>query len=220
MFCAVILSSLLLSATPAADLAEARAAEADLDYPRARTLIVGLLNRTDISDRELLEAHYLSGQIERILGNDIEARRHFLIVLSTQPEWSLAPDTPPKVRTFFEVVRTEVKERQRAEGEARRLELEAGKTTPTTLTSPGTAGPPSMGTIVAGGGAVLVGRLDGGRGRGPRWRWRCRPACHRRMISASLFHDLKSWTHRHGFLGGLTLIPLTRVEPDGDTWVS
>jgi len=156
MLCAFILSSLLLSATPALELAEARAAEADLDYARARTLIAGLLNRTDISDRERLEAHYLSGQIERILGNDAEARRHFLLVLSTQPEWSLAPDTPPKVRTFFEVVRAEVKQRQRVEDEARRSELEAGKTTPTTLTSPDTAGPPLMGTIVAGGGAALV----------------------------------------------------------------
>jgi hypothetical protein len=156
MFSAVLLSSLLLSATPAQDLAEARAAEADLDYQRARVLLVGLLDRKDMSDRERLEAHYLAGQIERILGNDTEARLHFLTVLSTQPEWTLAPDTPPKVRTFFELVRAEVKERRRAEEEAerRRRETEQAPTPTTTTTAP--AGPPLVGTIVAGGGAALV----------------------------------------------------------------
>jgi len=156
MFCAVLLSSLLLSATPAQDLAEARAAEADLDYQRAKILLVGLLDRKDMSDRERLEAHYLAGQIERILGNDTEARLHFLTVLSTQPEWTLAPDTPPKVRTFFELVRAEVKERRRAEEEAERRRLEAEKATPTPTPTPPAAGPPLVGTIVAGGGAALM----------------------------------------------------------------
>ena len=156
MFCAVLLSSLLLSATPAMDLAEARIAEADLDYPRARALLVGLLSRTDISDRERLEAHYLAGQIERILGNDTEARGHFFTVLNTQPEWSLAPDTPPKVRTFFEGVRTEVKARKRAEDEAARRAVEADRSAISPPTPPPSAGPPLVGTIVAGGGAALV----------------------------------------------------------------
>lgn len=153
MLGAVLLSSLLLSATPAQDLAEARAAEADLDYQRAKILLVGLLDRTDMSDRERLEAHYLAGQIERILGNDTEARLHFLTVLSTQPEWTLAPDTPPKVRTFFELVRAEVKERRRAEEEAerRRQAAEAAAAPP-----PAPPGPTLVGTIVAGGGAALM----------------------------------------------------------------
>ena len=151
MLSAVLLSSLLLSATPAQDLAEARAAEADLDYQRAKILLVGLLDRKDMSDRERLEAHYLAGQIERILGNDTEARLHFLTVLSTQPEWTLAPDTPPKVRTFFELVRAEVKERRRAEEEAERRRLAAEKTPPPPAPTPApdSAGPPLVGTLVA-----------------------------------------------------------------------
>jgi hypothetical protein len=158
MLSAVLLSSLLLSATPAQDLAEARAAEADLDYQRAKILLVGLLDRKDMSDRERLEAHYLAGQIERILGNDTEARLHFLTVLSTQPEWTLAPDTPPKVRTFFELVRAEVKERRRAEEEAERRRLAAEKTPPPPAPTPApdSAGPPLVGTLVAGGGAALM----------------------------------------------------------------
>lgn len=153
MLSAALLSSLLLSATPAQDLAEARAAEADLDYQRAKILLVGLLDRKDMSDREQLEAHYLAGQIERILGNDTEARLHFLKVLSNQPEWLLPPDTPPKVRTFFELVRREVKERRGAEAEAERRRRLAAEPPPP---GPGPSGPPLVGTIVAGGGAALM----------------------------------------------------------------
>jgi hypothetical protein len=159
---AVLLSSLLLSATPAQDLADARAAEADLDYQRARILLAGLLDRTDTSARERLEAHYLAGQIERILGNDTEARLHFLMVLSTQPDWTLAPDTPPKVRTFFELVRAEVKERRRAEvKERRRAEEEerrrqAAEAPAAPPSAPAPPGPPLVATIVAGGGAALL----------------------------------------------------------------
>jgi len=148
----IALTSVLLSATPAQDLAEARAAEADLDYQRAKVLLVGLLDRSDMSDRERLEAHFLAGQIERILGNDTEARLHFLTVLSTQPEWTLSPDTPPKVRTFFELVRAEVKERRRADEEAaRKATIEPAPAPP-----PPPPGPPIAGTIVAGSGAALL----------------------------------------------------------------
>jgi len=149
------LSMLLLSATPAQDLSEARAAEADLDYQRAKILLVGLLDRSDLSEQEQLESHFLAGQIERILGNDTEARLHFFSVLSKKPDWVLAPETPPKVRTFFELVREEVKERQRAE--------EAKK--PVVVEAPPPPPPPSpiLGTVVAGsGGAVLVAGVAAG----------------------------------------------------------
>lgn len=155
MFCALALTTLLLSATPAQDLAEARAAEAELDYQRAKILLVGLLDRTDMSDRERLESHFLAGQIERILGNDTEARLHFLAVLSKQPEWTLGPDTPPKVRTFFELVRSEVKERRHAEDEAARQKADADKAA-VVAAPPAAAGPPLAGTVVAGSGAALM----------------------------------------------------------------
>ena len=102
------LTLLLCAVSPAQDLAEARTAEAELDYQRAKSLVVGLLGRSDLSEQERLESHFLAGQIERILGNDAEARVHFGVVLSTRPQWVLGPEIPPKVRTFFEMVRIDV----------------------------------------------------------------------------------------------------------------
>lgn len=102
------LTLLLCAVSPAQDLAEARTAEAELDYQRAKSLVVGLLGRSDLSEQERLESHFLAGQIERILGNDVEARVHFGVVLSTRPQWALGPEIPPKVRTFFEQVRIDV----------------------------------------------------------------------------------------------------------------
>ena len=102
------LALLLCAVSPAQDLAEARTAEAELDYQRAKSLVVGLLGRSDLSEQERLESHFLAGQIERILGNDAEARVHFGVVLSTRPQWALGPEIPPKVRTFFEMVRIDV----------------------------------------------------------------------------------------------------------------
>ncbi len=150
------ISLFALAGTPAEDLAEARSAEAELDYQRAKILLVGLLDRGDLSETESLEAHYLAGQIERILGNDTEARLHFMSVLNKQPEWPLAAETPPKVRTFFELVREEVKERRRAE-EANKIEAKAP------VPAPAPKGPPVLGIAVAGGGAaVMVAGLVGG----------------------------------------------------------
>ncbi len=150
------ISLFALAGTPAEDLAEARSAEAELDYQRAKILLVGLLDRADLSETESLEAHYLAGQIERILGNDTEARLHFMSVLNKQPEWPLAAETPPKVRTFFELVREEVKERRRAE-EANKVEAKAP------VPAPAPKGPPVLGIAVAGGGAaVMVVGLVGG----------------------------------------------------------
>ncbi len=150
------ISLFALAGTPAEDLAEARSAEAELDYQRAKILLVGLLDRADLSETESLEAHYLAGQIERILGNDTEARLHFMSVLNKQPEWPLAAETPPKVRTFFELVREEVKERRRAE-EANKVEAKAP------VPAPAPKGPPVLGIAVAGGGAaVMVAGLVGG----------------------------------------------------------
>lgn len=149
MFWIAALTTVLMSATPAQDLAEARAAEAELDYARAKVLLVGFLDRSDMSDRERLEAHFLAGQIERILGNETEARLHFLTVLTTQPGWTLSPDAPPKVRTFFELVRAEVRERRRADEAARKARV-GEPAAPR-------AGPPAAGTIVAVSGAALLG---------------------------------------------------------------
>lgn len=101
-------ADIVVSGSPAEVLVAARAAEADLDYERARRLIDGLLSRPDCGPQERLQAHALAGQIERTAGNDAVARDHFLIVLRADRTFALPANTPPKVRTFFEAIRDEV----------------------------------------------------------------------------------------------------------------
>jgi hypothetical protein len=130
------LTLLLCAVSPAQDLSEARTAEAELDYQRAKSLVVGLLGRSDLSEQERLESHFLAGQIERILGNDAEARVHFAAVLSKRPRWALGPEIPPKVRTFFEFVRIELQQSQRSD------ELTASALSPaSSSSSPSSAAP-------------------------------------------------------------------------------
>lgn len=140
------LTLLLCAVSPAQDLAEARTAEAELDYQRAKSLVVGLLGRSDLSEQERLESHFLAGQIERILGNDAEARVHFGVVLSTRPQWALGPEIPPKVRTFFEQVRIDV--------QAGRLHEEVTASAPA---APPAVAAPSVVAPAATMGPILVG---------------------------------------------------------------
>jgi hypothetical protein len=155
MLLSVAALTCVLSTSSTHDLIEARAAEADLDYQRAKILLEGVLNTPDLPERERLEAHFLAGQIERVLGNDTEARLHFLAVLTAEPQWTLADDTPPKIRTFFEMVRAEVKD-------VRRVQEKPAPTTPPavpTATPPGppvASGPPLLGVVVTAGGAALI----------------------------------------------------------------
>jgi hypothetical protein len=152
MLCAAALM-MLLATSSTKDLADARAAEADLDYQRAKILLEGVLNATDLPARERLEAHFLAGQIERVLGNDTEARLHFLAVLTADPEWQLADDTPPKIRTFFEMVRAEVKDLRRVE-EKKQAAFTAEPKKPA---SPAPSSSPQLlGVVVTAGGAALV----------------------------------------------------------------
>jgi len=150
MFSLTILMTAALAAAPVAqELADAKAAEADLDYQRAKILLVSLLNRSDLGEQQKLEARFLAGQIERILGNDTEARLHFFSVLTKNPDYPLAADTPPKVSTFFELVREEVRERRRQE------EALAKKQAEPPSEPPKASGPP-LGAIVAGSGAAIL----------------------------------------------------------------
>ena len=146
------LTLLLCAVSPAQDLAEARTAEAELDYQRAKSLVVGLLGRSDLSEQERLESHFLAGQIERILGNDAEARVHFGVVLSTRPQWALGPEIPPKVRTFFELVRIDV--------QAGRLHDEVTASLPAAppaVAAPAVVAPAaSMGPILVGSAGMVI----------------------------------------------------------------
>jgi hypothetical protein len=95
---------------PPEELAErARFAEGDLDYDRAADLWLEVIGNPETSDTLRFEANLSAGAIERIRGNDTEARFHFQYVLRQDPEFRLPDDTPPKVRNFFELVRQEVK---------------------------------------------------------------------------------------------------------------
>ena len=111
---ALLLATMVMTATSAEVLVAERTAEAVLDYPKARTLIDELLTRPDAAPMEVLAAHVLAGQIERTVGNNVAAREHFLIVLRTDSDWQLVDDAPPKVRTFFELVRQDVIAEQQA----------------------------------------------------------------------------------------------------------
>lgn len=153
MLLSVATLTFLLSASPTHDLIEARAAEADLDYQRAKILLEGVLNAPNLSERERLEAHFLAGQIERVLGNDTEARLHFLAVLTAEPQWTLADDTPPKIRTFFEMVRAEVKDLRRADQQKTSVQPAAEVPSPPPQAAPA---PPLLGVVVTAGGAALV----------------------------------------------------------------
>ncbi len=145
---ALLLATVLMGATSAEVLVSARAAEADLDYPKARALIGELLARSDAAPVEVLQAHVLAGQIERTSGNDDGAREHFLIVLRKDPAWVLPDNAPPKVRTFFELLREDV--------QAERREAEKIMVAPTPTTTAPAKASPVAGFVVGGVGAVVV----------------------------------------------------------------
>jgi len=148
MSLALLLATVLMSATSAEVLVAARAAEAELDYPKARSLITELLARTDAAPLEVLEAHVLAGQIERTAGNDDGAREHFLFVLRRDVAWTLPANAPPKVRTFFELVRDDVVAESKA--------TVAPAIADGPLLSPATKAPPIAGFVVAGVGAAVA----------------------------------------------------------------
>lgn len=98
------------SLAPPEETAErARFAERDLDYDRAADLWLEVIGNPATSEALRFEANLQAGAIERIRGNDTEARFHFQYVLRKAPDHRLPDDTPPKVRNFFELVRQEVR---------------------------------------------------------------------------------------------------------------
>lgn len=135
--------------TVASALEEARTAEAELDYQAAKRLLAGVFTRADVADDELMEAHLLAGQIERILGNDVEARLHYLVVLRRDATVVLPDGTPPKVLSFFELVREEVKGEQQAEAKLTPPPPEAAPPPPTEAGLP-------VAPVVAGIGGLLA----------------------------------------------------------------
>jgi hypothetical protein len=101
-------------ATPEAQLTRARQAMEELEYEQARDILVAVISAPETSQETLLQAHLLNGVVHRVLGNDVEARLSFLFVLERRPEIDLPPDLPPKVITFFELIRDEARPAARA----------------------------------------------------------------------------------------------------------
>jgi hypothetical protein len=109
------LSSASAAAGPDETAAQARAAEQELDYDIATDLWMNVIIDESTSESLLLEAHLRSGVLQRIQGNDDAARLHFRFVLTRYSEFDIPQDVTPKVRDFFEIVRSEVKEEQASE---------------------------------------------------------------------------------------------------------
>lgn len=92
-------------------IARAEQLKDDLEYEAARQELLDVIADPRATDEELVRAHMSAGEIARVMERDVDARMHFLYVLSRRPETTIPDDRPPKIRTFFELVRQEVKDR-------------------------------------------------------------------------------------------------------------
>jgi len=92
-------------------IARAEQLKDDLEYEAARQELLDVIADPRASDDELVRAHMSAGEIARVMERDVDARMHFLYVLSRRPDTTIPDDRPPKIRTFFELVRQEVKDR-------------------------------------------------------------------------------------------------------------
>jgi hypothetical protein len=89
-------------------LTRARAAEANLEYQVAADELLAVISDPQATPPELLEANLRAGIVQRVLGNDVEARLHFVYVFQRMPDAELPAGQPPKIAAFFELVRQEV----------------------------------------------------------------------------------------------------------------
>ncbi len=142
----LLLCAYLVAAPVAEEIASAKAAEEELDYQRAKKLLDGLLSRSDLLAAERLEVLFLAGVVARTLGNNDDARAHFIALFEKNIDYPAPKATAPKVTTFYEVVRDEVRDQQ------------AKAATPPDIVEqtppPPSEGPPIT-AIVAGSGAAL-----------------------------------------------------------------
>ncbi len=98
------------------------------DYPSVIKVLRYGLENNRFNDEELLEAHRLLGVVYLILQKRDQAREHFLILLTREPDYELDPlYVPPIIIDFFETTREENKDlldairaRRLGEGEARK----------------------------------------------------------------------------------------------------
>jgi hypothetical protein len=95
--------------TAAELLARGQASFEQLEYEQAAEDLMRAAGSPDATDDVRLRAHMLAGIANRIVGRDVDAQLNFRYVLRADPEARLPDGTSPKVSSFFEVIRGEVK---------------------------------------------------------------------------------------------------------------
>lgn len=180
----LVLSAALLAPDPAAQaqLERGHAAVRELEYEAAAEEFMGVATSTNASDEQKLEANLHAGIAHRILGNNVEAKLHFMYVLTRVPDTPLPQGQPPKVTGFYELIRDEavqLRQLQAVAGRAQADSTSAPPTTSPTSTSAAPSAPSEMieesatdsgpsplfiaGLVTAGVGvAVLVGAITSG----------------------------------------------------------
>jgi hypothetical protein len=137
----------LVAMTPAERLQSAETAATNLEYGVAIEELQILLADPTASDDERERAHLLAGTVQRITGNDVQARLHFASALKANPQATLTcpGSESPKVQVFFQLVRDEVV-------------VPVDDRPPWKTIIGGTVGGVGLAAVVAGGVLIYVGR--------------------------------------------------------------
>lgn len=90
-----------------AQIERGKAAVAELEYGIAAEEFMAVATSPNASDAQKREANLHAGIVHRILGNNVEAKLHFMYVLTRAPDTALPPGQPPKVSGFYALVRDE-----------------------------------------------------------------------------------------------------------------
>jgi hypothetical protein len=94
--------------TVAARIQRGHAAFQSLDYDVAALEFSLAARDPKATESERLEANLWAGAAFRVVGNDTDARLHFLYVLRRDSHYVLPAELPPKITDFFALVREEV----------------------------------------------------------------------------------------------------------------
>jgi hypothetical protein len=151
MLAAVLFALALANPQVAERISRARAALDALEYEQAATELMLVVGDSEATEEQRFEANVLAGSANRVLGRDMEARLNFRYVLLRDRAFQLPPDTPPKVSSFFELVRGEV-EGERPSSEAGT----AAASEPSALVVTEAPGPPMLPLALLGAGGALV----------------------------------------------------------------
>lgn len=107
----VVLVVSVAAAAPSVEqrLANAQAELEELEYEQAAYELSVALSDPRMTDDQRFRANLMAGIANRIIGRDVDARLNFLYVLRRDPDVKLPASAPPKIRTFFDLVREEVR---------------------------------------------------------------------------------------------------------------